>query len=129
MMSEKECIYPENVPKPGGPYSPGIKIGNLFFISGQVPVNPATSELVEGDIKEQTRQVMENMKNIIEAAGGSVDDIVKVNAFLKDMSDFKAFNEVYKSYFNEPYPARSCVECANPVGALVEVEFTAVLKE
>ncbi len=128
-MSEKQCIYPQNAPKPGGPYSPGIKIDKLFFISGQVPVNPDSAKLVEGDIKEQTRQVMENMKSIIKAAGGSVDDIVKVNAFLKDMSDFKAFNEVYKSYFNEPYPARSCVECANPVGALVEVEFTAVLND
>ncbi len=128
-MSEKECVYPENAPNPAGPYSPGIKIGNLFFISGQTPEKPASAELVEGDIKAQTRQVMENMKNIIEAAGGRVDDIVKVNAFLKDMSDFKAFNEVYKSYFNEPYPARSCVEAVNPVGALVEVEFTAVLKD
>ncbi len=128
-MSEKKCIHPENAPKPAGPYSPGIRIGNFFFISGQTPEKPATSELVEGDITEQTRQVMENMKNIIEAAGGSVDDIVKVNAFLKNMSDFKAFNKVYKSYFNEPYPARSCVECANPVGALVEVEFTAYLKD
>ncbi len=128
-MSEKKSIFPVNAPKLAAPYSPGIRIGNLLFISGQVPVNPATSELVEGGIKEQTRQVMENMKNIIAAAGGSVDDIVKVNAFLKNMGDFKAFNEVYKSYFNEPYPARSCVECANPVGALVEVEFTAVLKE
>ncbi len=128
-MSEKQSIFPKSAPKPAGPYSPGIKIGNFFFISGQVPVNPTTAKLVEGDIKAQTSQVMENMKNIIEAAGGSVDDIVKANAFLKDMGDFKAFNEVYKTYFNEPYPARSCVECANPVGALVEVEFIAVLKD
>lgn len=128
-MSEKKCIYPENAAKPAGPYSPGIKIGNLLFISGQTPEKPGSAKLVAGDIKAQTRQVMENMKNIIEAAGGRVDDVVKVNAFLKDMNDFKAFNEVYKSYFNEPYPARSCVEGVNPVGALVEVEFTAVLKQ
>ncbi len=128
-MSEKKCIFPANAPKPAGPYSPAIKTGNLFFISGQVPVNPSAAKLVEGDIKAQTSQVMDNMKSILEAAGGSMDDIVKVNAFLKDMKDFKAFNEVYKSYFNEPYPARSCVQSANPVGALVEVECTAVLKE
>ncbi len=128
-MSEKECIYPENAPKPAGPYSPGLKVGNLFFISGQTPEKPASAELVEGDIKSQTRQVMENMKTIIEAAGGSVDDIVKVTAFLKNMKDFQGFNEVYRSYFNQPYPARSCVQCENPVGALVEVEFFAVLKD
>ncbi len=128
-MSEKKSIFPANASKPVAPYSPAIKTGNLLFVSGQVPINPTTAKLVEGDIKAQTSQVMDNMKIILEAAGGGMGDIVKVNAFLKDMKDFKGFNEVYKSYFSEPYPARSCVQSANPVDALVEVECIAVLKE
>ena len=126
-MINKECINPVSAPKPAGPYSPALKAGGFLYVSGQTPEKPGSDELVEGDIKVQTRQVFENIKNIIAAAGCTMDDIVKVNAHLLDINDFAAYNEVYKIYFTEPYPARTTVQSVIPGGAKVEIEVTVML--
>ena len=123
----KEVIFTEKAPKAIGPYSQAIKSGNLLFISGQVPVNPTTGELI-GDIKVQTRQVLENMKSILLAAGSSPIDIVKTTVFLKNLDDFVAMNEVYREYFPIDAPARSTIEVVRiPRGALIEIEAIAVI--
>jgi 2-iminobutanoate/2-iminopropanoate deaminase len=112
--------------KPIGPYSPAIQCGDLLFISGQTPLDAATGKLVEGDIALQARQCMENLKGILGAAGLTFGHVVKTNIFLTSMGDFAAVNEVYKSYFGEPYPARSTVAVAAlPMGAKVEIEMVA----
>ncbi len=126
-MIERKCIYPESAPIPAGAYSPALKVGNLLFVSGQTPEKPGTDELIEGGIKEQARQVMENIKNIIGAAGGTMDHVVKVNAHLLDIKDFKGYNDVYRTYFTEPFPARTTVQSVIPGGALIEVDVIAVL--
>lgn len=128
-MAEKKCVYPECAPVPAGAYSPAVVIGNLVFVSGQTPEKPGTDELVEGDIKVQTKQVMENIKNILAAAGCTMDDVVKVSAHLKDINDFAGYNEVYKTYFNKPYPARTTVQSVIPGGSLVEIDVIAVRPE
>ena len=123
----KEVIFTDKAPKAIGPYSQAIKFGNILFISGQVPVNPATGELT-GDIKVQTRQVLENIKSILSAAGASANDIVKTTVFLKNLDDFTAMNEIYSAYFPKEAPARSTVEVARiPRGALIEIEAIAVI--
>jgi 2-iminobutanoate/2-iminopropanoate deaminase len=125
----KEVIFTEKAPKAIGPYSQAIKSGNLLFISGQVPVNPATGELT-GDIKTQTRQVLENIKSILLAAGASTIDIVKTTVFLKNLDDFNVMNEIYGAYFPQDAPARSTVEVARiPRGALIEIEAIAVINK
>lgn len=126
-MINKECIHPKEAPKPAGPYSPALKIGNLVFVSGQTPEKPGTDKLVEGYIAIQTRQVFENIKNILAAAGCSMDNIVKVNTYLLNINDFDQYNEVYQEYFSRPYPARTTVQCIIPGGALLEVDVTAIL--
>jgi len=124
----KEIIFTENAPKPIGPYSQAVKVGNFLFISGQIPITPETGELIPGDIKAQTRQVLENIKAIVEAAGGSLNNIVKVNVYLKDMNDFQAMNEVYAEYFGESKPARAAVEVARlPKDVRIEIEAIAFL--
>jgi 2-iminobutanoate/2-iminopropanoate deaminase len=123
----REVIFTEKAPKAIGPYSQAIKSGNLLFISGQVPVNPTTGELT-GDIKVQTRQVLENLKSILLAAGASTIDIVKTTVFLKNLDDFVAMNEVYREYFPIDAPARSTIEVVRiPRGALIEIEAIAVI--
>jgi len=123
----KEVIFTEQAPKAIGPYSQAIKSGNLLFISGQVPVNPITGELT-GDIKVQTRQVLENLKSILAAAGASTADVVKTTVFLKNLDDFVAMNEVYREYFPIDAPARSTIEVVRiPRGALIEIEAIAVI--
>ena len=123
----KKVIFTEKAPKAIGPYSQAIKSGNLLFISGQVPVNPTTGELI-GDIKVQTRQVLENMKSILLAAGSSPIDIVKTTVFLKNLDDFAAMNEVYWEYFPIDAPARSTIEVSRiPRGSLVEIEAIAII--
>jgi 2-iminobutanoate/2-iminopropanoate deaminase len=123
----KEVIFTEKAPKAIGPYSQAIKSGNLLFISGQVPVNPITGELT-GDIKVQTRQVLENLKSILAAAGASTADVVKTTVFLKNLDDFVAMNEVYREYFPIDAPARSTIEVVRiPRGALIEIEAIAVI--
>lgn len=117
-----EVLVTENAPKAIGPYSQGRIVGNLLFASGQIAINPKTGEL-SGDIKDQTHRVMQNVVALVEAAGSSVEKIVKTTCFLKNIEDFAIFNEVYAQYLKEPFPARSCVEVSNlPKGALCEVE-------
>jgi 2-iminobutanoate/2-iminopropanoate deaminase len=125
----KEVIFTDKAPKAIGPYSQAIKFGNILFISGQVPVNPATGELT-GDIKVQTRQVLENIKSILAAAGASASDVVKTTVFLQNLDDFAAMNEIYGAYFPKEAPARSTVEVARiPRGALIEIEAIAFINK
>lgn len=128
-MVKKICIYPENAPVPAGAYSPAILTGNLVFVSGQTPEKPGTDELVEGDINVQAKQVMENIQNILAAAGCTMNDVVKVSAHLLDIQDFNGFNEVYKTYFTNPFPARTTVQSVIPGGSLIEVDVIAIRPE
>jgi len=125
----KEIIYSKNAPATIGPYAQGVKVGNLLFISGQLPINPKTGELLTGDIQAQTKQVIENLKAIIEEAGATLEDVVKTTVFLKDMNEFSLVNEVYGEYFKENPPARVCVEIARlPKDAQVEIEAVVLVK-
>ena len=129
MSVQKQVILTSKAPQPIGPYSQAIRSGNLLFCSGQIPLDPATGAIVGGaDVKAQTRQVMENMKAVLEAAGATWDNVVKTTIFLKSMNDFPMVNEVYGQYFKGTPPARSTVEVARlPKDVLVEVETTSVL--
>ena len=123
----KKTIYSKNAPEPIGPYSQATKVGNLVFTSGQLPINPSTGE-VNGDISAQTMQVLENLKAVTEAAGGTLRDVMKATVFLTDLSGFAAMNEVYAKYFNVEPPARSTVEVsALAKQALVEIEVVAMI--
>lgn len=123
-----QAIHTEKAPKAIGPYSQAIKVGNLVFASGQVPIVPATGEFVEGGVKEQTRQSLTNAKAILEEAGTSLSKVVKTTVYLSDMANFAAMNEVYAEFFTQPYPARSAVAVKTlPKNALVEVECIAEL--
>ena len=121
-----KVIATEKAPQAIGPYSQGIEAGSLVCLSGQIAIDPATGELVPGDIRAQAEQVMQNIGAILEAAGLGYGDVVKTTCFLTDMKDFAAFNAVYGRYFTDK-PARSCVGVASlPKGALAEVEVMAV---
>ncbi len=120
-----KAIHTENAPAAIGPYSQAVESGNLVFTSGQIPLDPKTGNIVSGGIKEQTKQACENLKAVLEAAGSSLEKAVKTTCFLKSISDFAYFNEVYAGYFTGK-PARSCFEVgALPKGALVEIEVVA----
>ena len=123
----KERINTSNAPAAIGPYSQAIDSGHgLIFVSGQLPIDPATGSFPEGGVKEQTRQPLKKAKAILEAAGLSLDNVVKTTVFLADMGDFAAMNEVYAQFFSEPFPARSAVAVKTlPKNALVEVECIA----
>lgn len=124
----KEVIFTEKAPKAIGPYSQAQKVGNLLFTSGQIPLNPSTGELAT-EIKAATKQSLENVKAILEAAGTSLENVVKTVVYIKDMNDFGEVNKVYGEYFKENAPARSCVEVARlPKDALVEIEAIAIIK-
>lgn len=111
-----------NAPAAIGPYSQAITVGNMLFTSGQIPIDPATGNIPEG-VEAQARQAMTNVKNLIAAAGGSIENTVKTTVFIQNMSDFAKINEIYAEFFTEPYPARSCVEVAKlPKDVLLEVE-------
>lgn len=111
-----------------GPYSPALKVGNFLFLSGQIPLDPATGELVQGDIRVQTTRVLDNVRAVLAGAGADFSHVVKTTVFLTDLGEFAAMNEVYASYFSEPYPARSTVEVSRlPRGCGVEIEVLAVL--
>lgn len=115
-------IKTTNAPAAIGPYSQAIQTGNVLFTSGQIPINPATGEIPSG-VEAQARQALTNVKNLIEASGGSIDNVVKTTVFIKDMNDFAKINEIYAEFFTEPYPSRSCVEVARlPKDVLLEVE-------
>ena len=121
-----KAISTEKAPAAIGPYSQAIRVGNLIYTSGQIPIDPATGVFVEGGIKEQTRQSLSNIKAILEEAGISMSNVVKTTVFLADMNDFADMNAVYAEFFEEPYPARSAVAVKSlPKGALVELEVVA----
>lgn len=128
-MSKLTAIQTSNAPAAIGPYSQAIKAGNTVYLSGQIPLNPASMEMVgNGDITAEATQVFNNLKAVAEAAGGTLADSVKINISLTDLANFAAVNEVMKQYFNEPYPARACVQVAAlPRGAQVEIEAILVL--
>ncbi len=118
----KERIVTDKAPGAIGPYSQGMKIGDLIFFSGQIPINPTTGEMPEG-IEAQTRQSLDNVKGLLESQGLTFANVVKTTVFLDSMDDFATMNSIYAEYFVEPYPARSAVEVAKlPKGALIEVE-------
>ncbi len=124
----KRTIYTSKAPKPVGPYSQGVVAGGWLFISGQIPLDPETGEMVEGGFKEKARRVLENLKAVVEAAGGSLEDVVKVTVYLADISRFSEFNEVYQEYFQDNKPARVVIQAAAlPKGAEVEIEAVAYL--
>ncbi|MGI2335154.1 MAG: RidA family protein [Dehalogenimonas sp.] len=124
---KKEIIHSDHAPKAIGPYSQAVKAGNMLFTSGQLPINPVTGE-ISGDVADQTRQVLENLKAVVEAAGGTLTDVVKTTVFITDLSGFAAMNAVYEQYFTVSPPARSTVEISGLAkNALVEIELVAVL--
>ncbi|XUW99409.1 MAG: RidA family protein [Dehalogenimonas sp.] len=125
---KKEIIHTDGAPKTIGPYSQAVRTSNLLFTSGQLPIDPATGE-VSGDISVQTKQVLENLKAILTAAGGSLDDVVKATVFITDLSNFSVMNNVYSSYFKASPPARSTVEVSGLAkNSLVEIEVVAQIR-
>ncbi len=123
----KEAIHTDKAPAAVGPYSQAISAGNLVMLSGQIPLDPQTGLLVEGDIQAQTRRVFANIQAVLEEAGLTFANVIKTTVFLADIADFAAMNEVYAEYFAEPYPARSAVQIvALPKGAGVEIECICV---
>lgn len=111
-----------------GPYSPGIRVGNLLFLSGQIPLDPATGQTVDGDIRAQTTRVLQNVGELLKAGGADFAHVVRTTIFLADMADFAAVNEVYATYFSEPYPARATVQVARlPRDVRVEIDAIAVV--
>jgi 2-iminobutanoate/2-iminopropanoate deaminase len=125
----KQAVSSAEAPKAIGPYSQAVRAGQLLFVSGQVPLDPATGQLVEGDIAAQTRRVFANLAAVLEAGGRTFADVVRTTVFLADMNDFAAVNEVYGSYFSEPYPARATVQVARlPKDARVEIDVIATFE-
>lgn len=123
----KKVVYTEKAPKAIGPYSQAIRTDSFIFTAGQVGLDPSTGELVAGTVEEQTRQALSNLRNVIEAAGSSMDNVVKTTVFLKDMADFPKMNAIYAEFFGENPPARSTVAVvALPKGGLVEVEAVVI---
>jgi len=124
----KKVIQTEKAPKAIGPYSQAIQAGNFLFLSGQIPLDPETGELVKGDIRQQTKQVLKNIKGILESQKLGMEDVVKVTIFLKDIGNFNQVNEVYATYFPSSPPARSTVEVAKlPRDADIEIEAIALI--
>lgn len=119
----KTVIHTDKAPAAIGSYSQAVRVGDTVYLSGQIPLIPETMQLVEGEFAAQTRQVFENLKAVCEAAGGSLNDIVKLNAFLLDLNNFAIFNEVMAEYFDQPFPARAAIGVASlPRGAVVEAD-------
>jgi 2-iminobutanoate/2-iminopropanoate deaminase len=122
----KQAISSAGAPKAIGPYSQAVKAGQLLFLSGQVPLDPVSGQMIDGDIAAQTRRVFENLGAVLEAGGRSFADVVRTTVFLADMNDFAAMNEVYGQYFKEPYPARATVQVARlPKDARIEIDVIA----
>lgn len=121
-------IKTDNAPQAIGPYSQAIVSNGTVYCSGQIPIDPKTGDIVEG-VENQAHQVFTNIKNLLEAAGTNIDNVIKTTVFIKDMNDFAKINEIYAQYFTEPYPARSCVEVARlPKDVLLETEVIAQIK-
>lgn len=124
----KQVIHTDHAPKAVGPYSQAIRAGDFLFTSGQIPLDPASGKLVQGGIEEQARQVMKNLKAVLEAGGADFSKVVKSTVFLDDMKNFGPFNEVYAEYFPGDRPARSAFQVAGlPLGAKIEIEMIALL--
>jgi 2-iminobutanoate/2-iminopropanoate deaminase len=124
----KELVSASGAAKAIGPYSPAIKIGNMVFLSGSIPLDPVSGQLVDGGITEQTTRVMENIKALLAAAGADLTNVVRTTVFMIDLGEFAAMNEVYASYFAAPYPARSTVQVVKlPKDVRVEIDVIAVL--
>lgn len=124
----KEVIATENAPKAIGPYSQAIRAGGFVFCSGQIALDPATNQLIQGDVAAQTERVLRNLSAVLEQAGASLEQVVKTTVFLKSMGDFAAMNEVYGRFFSQQPPARSTVEAARlPKDVLVEIDVIAAL--
>ena len=125
----KERVQTDSAPKAIGPYSQAIKANGFVFASGQIPLDPATMQIVEGGIREQTERVMRNLEAVLQAAGSSLEGVVKTTVFLKDLTDFAEMNEVYGSFFKQTPPARSTVEVARlPRDVRVEIDVIALLE-
>jgi 2-iminobutanoate/2-iminopropanoate deaminase len=125
----KKTVQTDKAPKAIGPYSQAIAAGGFLFCSGQIPLDPATGELVQGTIEDQTRQVLRNLGAVLEAAGSSYDDVVKATVFLQDMNDFSRMNAVYGEFFKAPHPARAAVQAARlPRDVRIEIEAIALVK-
>ncbi|MBN2503363.1 MAG: RidA family protein [Anaerolineales bacterium] len=125
---QKEVIIPTGGAKPLAPYSPGMRAGQFVYTSGQIGLDPATGKLAPGGVQAQAKQALENLKAVLEAAGASLESVVKVTIFMQDIGDYAAINEIYGSYFTADPPARSAVQVAAlPAGALVEVEAVALV--
>jgi 2-iminobutanoate/2-iminopropanoate deaminase len=125
---KKKVIQTEKAPKAIGPYSQAIATDNMVYTAGQIGLVPATGELIEGGVEEQTRQVLSNLSGVLEAAGSSIANVVKTTVFLKDMGDFPKMNGIYAEFFGENPPARSTVAVAGlPKGAAVEIEAVALI--
>ena len=125
----KQIIQTNNAPQAIGPYSQAVMANGTLYVSGQIPVVPATGAIVSDTVEEQTRQVLENVKAVVEAAGLTLNDVVKTSVFIKNMDDFTVINGIYSEYFKENCPARACVEVARlPKDVLIEMEAIAVLQ-
>jgi len=126
-------VVPEPISSPTaapaiGPYSPALRVGNLLFLSGQIPLDPASGQIVDGDIRAQTTRVLENIGELLKAASAGFSHVVRTTIFLADMGDFAAVNEVYASYFSAPYPTRATVQVARlPKDVRVEIDAIAIL--
>ncbi len=122
-----KSIHTNQAPAAIGPYSQAIEANGMIFASGQIPIDPATGQFVEGGIQEQTRQALTNARNILQAAGTDMENVIKTTVYLSDIHNFAAMNEVYAQFFTEPFPARSAVAVKDlPKGALVEIEVLAI---
>jgi 2-iminobutanoate/2-iminopropanoate deaminase len=124
-MSEKKTIFTKNAPMPVGPYSQAVCVDHLVFVSGQIPIDPKTLQIVEGGVEQQTVQVLENIKSILESFHLAMSDIVKTSVFLSDFADFKSFNVVYSRYFENNPPARTTVQAGLMSNVLVEIDAIA----
>ena len=125
---EKRIIATSNAPKAIGPYSQGVLAGNFLFVSGQIPIDPKTNQIIEGDIALQTKQVMENIKGILESGGASMNNVVKATLYIKDMDEYGRINEVYSAYLGNVQPARSTVEVKRlPKDVRIEIDVIALV--
>jgi len=126
-MEERIIISSDKIPAAIGPYSPAVMVGNMLFLSGQLPINSETGNTVEGDIQKQSRQVLENIKTLLRLYSFTLKNTVKTTVFLKNMNDFPEFNRIYAEYFKEQFPARSCVEVSClPKNVAIEIEVIAM---
>jgi len=127
-MGRKEAITSPTAAPAIGPYSPAVRAGHLLFISGQIPLDPATGQLIDGDIRAQTTRVLDNVRELLVAAGADTSDVVRTTIFLADLGDFATVNEIYATYFTQPYPARATVQVARlPRDVRIEIDAIAHL--